>query len=179
MHTAIHVLATYGNHLESMYTKGATHWKARSHVITLAFLGYHGAIYMTIASTHLSQKPPRPHWQGPPKYTTRELVMRKNKSRTPSLIFTDGAEIPNALHAAPCQCKDPLVYRSVLFAEAVGFRLAAVCSATFVALLHTGTESDVDAWRSGESEGFGDLDEIEAVDVEDAAQAVGCVGLKV
>jgi hypothetical protein len=111
MHTAIHVLATYGNHLESMYTKGATHWKARSHVITLAFLGYHGAIYMTIASTHLSQKPPRPHWQGPPKYTTRELVMRKNKSRTPSLIFTDGAEIPNALHAAPCQCTDPLVYR--------------------------------------------------------------------
>jgi hypothetical protein len=90
-----------------------------------------------------------------------------------------GLEIPNALHAAPCPCKDPLVYHSVLFAEAVGFRLAAVCSATFVALLHAGTEGDVDAWGSGETEGFSDLDEIKAVDVEDAAQAVGCVGLEV
>jgi hypothetical protein len=71
------------------------------------------------------------------------------------------------------------VYHSVLFAEAVGFRLAAVCSATFVALLHAGTKSNVDAWRSGETEGFGDLDEVEAVDVEDAAQAVRCVGLEV
>jgi hypothetical protein len=71
------------------------------------------------------------------------------------------------------------VYRSVLFAEAVGFRLAAVCSATFVALLHAGTESDVHTWRSWETEGFGDLDEVKAVDVEDAAQAVGCVGLEV
>lgn len=71
------------------------------------------------------------------------------------------------------------MYRSVLFTEAVGLRLAAVCSATFVALLHAGTESDVNARRSGETEGFGDLDEIKAVDVEDAAQAVRCVGLEV
>ena len=39
--------------------------------------------------------------------------------------------------------------------------------------------TDVDAWRSGEAEGFGDLDEVKAVDVEDAAQAVRCVGLEV
>ena len=71
------------------------------------------------------------------------------------------------------------MYRSVLFTEAVGLRLTAVCSATFVALLHAGTESDVNARRSGETEGFGDLDEIKAVDVEDAAQAVRCVGLEV
>ena len=71
------------------------------------------------------------------------------------------------------------MYRSVLFTEAVGLRLAAVCSATFVALLHAGTESDVNARRSGETEGFGDLDEIKAVDVEDAAQAVRCVGLEI
>ena len=57
--------------------------------------------------------------------------------------------------------------------------MAAVCSATFVALLHAGTEGDVDAWRGGETEGFGDLDEVEAVDVEDATQAVRCVGLEV
>jgi hypothetical protein len=83
------------------------------------------------------------------------------------------------LHAAPFPCKDPLVYRSVLFAEAVGLRLAAICSATFVALLHAGTESDVNARRSGETEGFGDLDQVKAVDVEDAAQAVRRVGLEV
>ena len=57
--------------------------------------------------------------------------------------------------------------------------MATVSSATFVALLHAGTEGDVDAWRGGETEGFGDLDEVKAVDVEDAAQAVRCVGLEV
>ena len=69
--------------------------------------------------------------------------------------------------------------RSVLFAEAVGLGLAAVCATALVALLHAGTESNVDAWRSGETERFGDFDEVEAVDVEDTAQAVGCVGLEV
>ena len=90
-----------------------------------------------------------------------------------------GLKFQNALHAAPCPCKDLLVDCSVLFTEAVGFRLAAICSAAFVALFHAGTKSDVDAWRGGETEGFGDLDKVEAVDVEDAAQAVRCVGLEV
>lgn len=63
---------------------------------------------------------------------------------------------------------------SVLLPEAVGFGLAAVGPATFVALalLHAGTEGDVDTRWSGEAEGLGDLDEVEAVDVEDATQAV-------
>jgi len=69
--------------------------------------------------------------------------------------------------------------QSVLFAEAVGLGLAAVRATSLVALLHAGTESNVDAWRSGETERFGNLDKVEAVDVEDAAQAVGCVGLEV
>jgi hypothetical protein len=69
--------------------------------------------------------------------------------------------------------------RSVLFAEAVGLGLAAVRPTALVALLHAGTESNVDTWRSGETEGLGHLDEVKAVDVEDTAQAVGCVGLEV
>ena len=69
--------------------------------------------------------------------------------------------------------------RSILFAEAVGLGLTAVCTTSLVALLHTGTESDVDAWRGRETERFGDLDKVKAVDVEDTAQAVGCIGLEV
>ena len=90
-----------------------------------------------------------------------------------------GLKFQTCLASRTIPCKDPLVCDSVLFTEAVGFRLAAVCSATFVTLLHAGAESDVDAWRSGEAEGSGDLDEVKAVNVEDAAQAVRCVGLKV
>lgn len=62
----------------------------------------------------------------------------------------------------------------VLFPEAVGLGLAAVSPATFIALalLHAGTKGDVDTRRSGEAEGLGYLDEVKAVDVEDAAQAV-------
>jgi hypothetical protein len=57
--------------------------------------------------------------------------------------------------------------------------LATVCATALVALLHAGAKSNVDAWRRRETERFGDLDKIEAVDVEDAAQAVGRVGLEV
>ena len=76
-------------------------------------------------------------------------------------------------------CKRSLSPRSVLFAEAVGLGLAAVCATALVALLHAGTESNVDAWRSRETERFGNLDKVKAVDVEDTAQAVGCIGLEV
>jgi hypothetical protein len=69
--------------------------------------------------------------------------------------------------------------RSVLFAEAVGLRLAAVCATTLVTLLHAGAESNVDSWGSREAKGLGNLDKIEAVDVEDAAQAVRCICLKI
>jgi hypothetical protein len=79
----------------------------------------------------------------------------------------------------PCHARGVCPLRSVLFAEAVGLGLAAVCPAAFVALLHAGTESNVDAWWGRETEGLGHLDEVKAVDVEDAAQAVGCVGLEV
>lgn len=72
------------------------------------------------------------------------------------------------------------LYKSlVLLAVTALLRLAAVRATTLVALLHAGAESDVDARRSRETEGLGDLDEVEAVDVEDAAQAVGGVGLEV
>ena len=76
-------------------------------------------------------------------------------------------------------CERGMSPRLVLFAEAVGLRLAAVCATSLVALLHAGTESNVDAWRGRETERFGNLNKVEAVDVEDTAQAVGCVGLKV
>lgn len=76
-------------------------------------------------------------------------------------------------------CERGMLPRSVLFAEAVGLGLAAVCATSLVALLHAGTESNVDAWRSRETERFGNLDKVKAVDVEDTAQAVGCVGLEV
>lgn len=85
------------------------------------------------------------------------------------------------LHAVPCHAtpKVCVLLRSVLLAEAVGLGLAAVCPTAFVALLHAGAKSDVDAWRSGEAEGLGHFNEVKTVDVEDAAQAVGCVGLEV
>jgi len=76
-------------------------------------------------------------------------------------------------------CKRNLSTRSVLFAEAVGLGLAAVCATSLVALLHASTEGNVNAWRSREAERFGNLDKVEAVDVEDTAQAVGRVGLKI
>jgi len=76
-------------------------------------------------------------------------------------------------------CKRIYHPRSVLFAEAVGLRLAAVCATALVALLHAGAESNVDSWGSWEAKGLGNLNKIEAVDVEDAAQAVRCIGLKV
>jgi hypothetical protein len=77
----------------------------------------------------------------------------------------------------PCKRKPSL--RLVFFAEAVRLGLAAVCPTTFVALLHAGAESNVDTWRCREAEGLGHFDEVQAIDVEDAAQAVGCVGLEV
>ena len=76
-------------------------------------------------------------------------------------------------------CKRSLLPRSVLFAEAVGLRLAAVCATALVALFHAGAEGNVDAWRSREAERLGNLDKVEAVDVEDAAQAVRCICLEV
>jgi hypothetical protein len=112
----------------------------------------------------------------------RERAKIKNK-RLRSFLHIGGSKIQNAFTrcAIPCHAtqKESVLLRSVLFAEAVGLGLAAVCPAAFVALLHAGTESNVDAWRSGEAEGLGYLDEVKAVDVENAAQAVRCVGLEV
>ena len=76
-------------------------------------------------------------------------------------------------------CKKSLSLRLVLFAEAIGLGLAAVCATTLVALLHASAESNVDAWRSREAEGFRNLDKVKAVDVEDATQAVRGIGLEV
>lgn len=68
---------------------------------------------------------------------------------------------------------------SVLLLETPLLRLTAVRSPAFIALLHAGTEIDVDTRRRSEAERFGHFDEIEVVDVEDCAQAVRGVGLKV
>lgn len=58
-------------------------------------------------------------------------------------------------------------------------RLTAIRPAPFGPLLHAGAEIDIDARRDGETEGLGDLLEVELVDVEDAAERVGSVGLEV
>ena len=63
-------------------------------------------------------------------------------------------------------------------------RLTAVVPPTALGLvivpaLHTGADGDIDARRRGETEGFGDFDEIEGVDVEDGAQRVRGVGVQV
>lgn len=47
------------------------------------------------------------------------------------------------------------------------------------AALHAGADGDVDAGRRGETERFGDFDEVEGVDVEDGAQRVRGVGVQV
>lgn len=67
----------------------------------------------------------------------------------------------------------------ILLPSAILLRLTTVSATALVALLHAGAEGDVDARRGGEAEGLGDLDEVEGVDVEDAAQAVRRVGLQV
>lgn len=64
-------------------------------------------------------------------------------------------------------------------------RLTTVVSAALglvvvvIPALHAGADGDVDARRRGETERFGDFDEVEGVDVEDGAQRVRGVGVQV
>ena len=86
--------------------------------------------------------------------------------------------MPRHAYKRSAQFPHSLYSRLVLLAVTALLRLAAVRATALVALLHAGAKGDVNARRSGETEGFGDLDEVEAVDVEDAAQAVGGVCLR-
>lgn len=111
----------------------------------------------------------------------RKVINVKNQIvKTPSLIllFSYKQSFPTSKQAirkgASAPCNASLDTRQaclplVLLALTVLLRLATVSATTLVALLHASAESDVDARRGGEAEGFGDLDEVEAVDVEDAA----------
>lgn len=117
--------------------------------------------------------------------TIPSRIHKKNEPKIKKNAFAHFYTLVGLEIKMPCKlrrtmpCKRGMSPRSVLFAEAVGLRLAAVCATALVALFHAGAEGNVDAWRSREAERLGNLDKVEAVDVEDAAQAVRCICLEV
>ena len=51
--------------------------------------------------------------------------------------------------------------------------------ALLVLVFHASPEADIDTWRRLEAEALGHLDEIQGMNIENASQAVGSVGLEI